>query len=472
MKNVQANDNGFLDVAKGANLVAIGPKGAISITNGSFNNNNDTGLWISSISNVTLTSVQANGNQGLGASIGKTDMYVQKVTISGMSTFYSNMDTGLEVHAIGAITLTNVDSAQNEGSGAILDNSSYTGLTPPGVSLLCTLSYWTNWFGENTGGDGLNISTKGPVVVNKIDASNNTSGNGIFISNETATAPANITINSGWMNNNDGNGLRIRSAGVISINAIEADYNGEMGSWINNNFSGSALAKPVAVNKSLFKNNALRGLFVQSYGNITINNITASGNSDFAGIELDNQLPLGIGTITVLNTLGDNLINNNQDYGLRILSNRVVSLTGVTANGNLGYGVWVDNYAGNTGSGNITMNKVTTRDNDFSGARVESNGIVNISSLVSMFNGELTDPAISTSEVEAGVTILTHSLDTLHKSSISSSVVMGNYKDGIQIFDFSGVFPWWWHPVTTSAYFGNNTLSPFTYHNLVVLQTP
>jgi hypothetical protein len=478
LTNLQTNynygDNGVDDYAKGADLnncrgdcTLPTTTGNIIIKNSNFNGNNDTGLLIDTYGNVTLTSVYSNDNVLYGAYIGDLGL-ANNVAISGMSTFYRNGDSGLEVYAKGNIILTNVDSAQNGSKGAYLNNT--YGTLPAPVSLLCTLPYWTNWFGENAG-NGLEIITNGAVVVNKIDASNNTSGDGVYISNETAPTPANVTINTGWMNNNNGTGLRIRSTGVVLVNVIEADNNGVMGAWINNEFSGDTQPKPVTVTKSIFKVNINRGLFVQSYGNITVNNITASGNLDFAGIELNNQVPYAIGTVTVLNTLGDNYINNNQDYGLKILSNKAVSVTGVSANGNLGYGLWIDNYSGTTGSGNITINKVTTRDNDFTGLRAESNGVVTISSLVSMFNGEFTDLAISTTEVEAGVTILTHSSDTVHKTTISSSVVMGNYKDGIQIFDFSGYFPWWWHPVITSVYFGNNTLSPYTYHNIVVTDT-
>ena len=104
---------------------------------------------------------------------------VKVVAISGMSTFYDNGYSGLEVYSTGAITLTNVDAAGNVGYGAYLRNT--YGTLPANVSLLGTLSYWTNWFGDNDD-EGLHIETSGAVVVNKLDASNNAQY-GVYIDN-------------------------------------------------------------------------------------------------------------------------------------------------------------------------------------------------------------------------------------------------------------------------------------------------
>ena len=123
LNNVQASwnygENGFEDYAKGADLNNCGGQpcdtvavtGNITILNGNFNGNNDTGLLIRTRGNVTLTSVHADDNVWIGALIGSDVAPVKVVAISGMSTFYDNSYSGLEVYATGAITLTNVDSA-------------------------------------------------------------------------------------------------------------------------------------------------------------------------------------------------------------------------------------------------------------------------------------------------------------------------------------------------------------------------
>ncbi len=209
LTNVQANWNYgedlFMVYAKGADLNNEAGLGNITIKNGEFSGNKDTGLLIATHGNVTLTTVHADNNGSMGAWIGsdfEPGHVAKVVAISGMSTFYDNGNSGMAVYATGAITLTNVDSGGNGGYGAYLNNT--YGTLPANVSVLGTLSYWTNWFGDNDQ-RGLFIETKGAVVVNKVDASNNAS-DGVVIDNSTATLPANVTINTGWYNDNAGIG--------------------------------------------------------------------------------------------------------------------------------------------------------------------------------------------------------------------------------------------------------------------------
>ena len=306
LTNVSASynigENVVDDYAKGADLnncpsgdCTLPVKtGNIVVKNGDFSGNNDSGLFIDTYGNVTLTTVTANDNVSYGAFLGDFGL-ANVVAISGMSTFYNNGDSGLEVYSTGAITLTNVDAAQNQGDGANLDNT--YAVLPANVSLFCTLSNWTNWFGQNEGGNGLEIQTKGAVVVNKIDASNN-SGTGLVISNQNVTILGNVTVNAGWFYQNSGYGLLINTKGVTIINSIVANENsGGSGASINNSTELTG-TKAVTVNKSILLRIKEAGLEVYSLGNIITSYIIASSNTNGSGMFLDNQLPGGIGVVT------------------------------------------------------------------------------------------------------------------------------------------------------------------------------
>ncbi len=279
LTSVQASgnygENGFLDYAKGADLNNEAGSGNITIKNGDFIGNNNTGLLIGSNGNVTLTSTHADDNSEIGASIGSDSDPVKVVAISGMSTFNRNGDSGLEIYSSGAITLTNVNSAGNGGYGAYLRNT--YGTLPANVSLLGTLSTWTNWFSNNDD-EGLHIETNGAVVVNKLDASDNAQY-GVFIDNRSGTG--NVTINTGWYNNNSDTGLILRTKGTVLINSLTASDNiNGAGATINNDYDTSG-TKSVTINKSTFNGNSANGLEIGSYGNIIINNITASNNKQW-----------------------------------------------------------------------------------------------------------------------------------------------------------------------------------------------
>ncbi len=278
LTNVQSNHNWGVSPtvqASGAVLVNESGTGNISISKSSFNDNVGYGLLLRTNGNVTLNGVTANKNDLYRCIDRHLANPAKVVAISGMSTFYDNGDSGLEVYATGAITLTNVDAAGNGYYGAYLNNT--YGTLPANVSLLGTLTNWINWFGDNDE-EGLYVLTNGAVVVNKLDASNNES-NGVYINNSTATLPANVTINTGWYNSNDGAGLVLRTKGTVLINSLTANYNtGGVGASINNDDDTSG-TKSVTINKSTFNGNSSNGFQVGSHGNIILNAITASDNT-------------------------------------------------------------------------------------------------------------------------------------------------------------------------------------------------
>lgn len=458
LTNVLANWN-YGDDAKGADLNNEAGAGNITIKTSSFNDNEDIGLLIATHGNVTLTTVHADDNEYIGALIGsdfEPGHDAKVVNISGMSTFYDNgiytNGSGLEVYASGAVTLTNVDAAGNGGYGAYLKN--IYGATPANVSVLGTLANWINWY-SNNGAEGLYIVTHGVVIVNKVDASNN-GVDGVHINNSGAALPANVTINTGWYNDNNGNGLTVDTKGTVLVNSLEASGNLWDGAWIDSSLDTGSV-KSVTINKSKFEGNGTTGLEVYIFGNITANNLTANDNGG-RGAVLYNHYIGANGTVTLLTTLGANTLNYNGGAGLYIESDRAVILNNVAASHNGWIGIYVSNTGGFTP---VTLSKVTTNYNLSDGIQVTSNGSITLTNAVSMFNG-WDDPM--TVEVEVGHGFNLVSSNVLAKTTITNSVAIGNTGNGIRLVKFEdGLFV-----LTNTLYFGNDT-SGEGYNNLQII---
>lgn len=457
LTNVQANWNWF-DEAKGAILDNRGGTGNITIKTSEFNGNGETGLMAYTRNNVTLTTVHADENGYMGAWIGTDPEPAKVVAISGMSTFNDNGDSGLEVYATGAITLTNVDAGDNGYWGAYLNNT--YGATPANVSVLGTLANWINWFGYN-GEEGLYILTNGAVIVNKVSASSNGSY-GVRIDNTSATLPANVTINTGWYYSNINEGLFVITKGTVLVSGVEAMSNSGVGVFINNTYDTSS-TKSVTVNKSTFMSNGSHGLEVETWGNIIVNNLNSMYNGN-AGARLYNMQPGALGTITVLNTLGANTFNENTGHGLVMISNKAIIVTGVTANLNGERGIHAVNDGMGAGTGLVTLNKVTANYNTTEGVFIRTNGNITLTSAVAMFNGQDDPDTVGTIEAWAGFNI--ENYNSLSKTTFTNSVAIGNGGNGIYLIKHGGAYL-----LTNTLYFGNDA-SDDGYYNLYITDLP
>ena len=168
-----------------------------------------------------------------------------------------------------------------------------------------------------------------------------------------------VTVTNGNFNDNVDTGLTVENNGDINI--TNSDFNG-------NGQSSDG-----------------RGLIAHSAGNITLADVTASGNGG-GGAELDNTFGFGNINLSGTNVFTYNGFNLYPSVGLWILTNSDAALIGVTASGNgLGYGggafvlsstgnisITNSNFSDNciyceigfglfagTSGGDITLNKVT-----------------------------------------------------------------------------------------------------------------
>ena len=139
--------------------------------------------------------------------------------------------------------------------------------------------------------------------------------------NNLTGATGGVTVSNSTFYNNtlaaDDHGLEISTNGAVLLNQVSSTDNSGYGAFIA--VSSPSIAT-VTINKSIFSDNADDGLRVDSLGNIILNGVTAKSNdsSGAYGAWLDNSD--GLGSVSVLATLGVNeFIGNNLD-GLKFLA--------------------------------------------------------------------------------------------------------------------------------------------------------
>lgn len=387
--NVHANTNN----SGGAELDNDAGTGNILVTASNFSDNTGNippGLLISSKGTVTLKDVTANNNGngtiGLGIQIDSQNTGNAAVTLTNITT--SNNDTtGLFVNAVGGITGTDLTSINNgTGYGAYFSNT--TG-TIGGVTLNGTNLFFSN------GDKGLVIFSKGAIKLNNIQAIDNGTF-GADIKNNYGTLKQSITFTGTNVFKFNGQaGLYVDSYGMITANNLTATSNaGSTGAFFDNcQFSVSAClgsGNVTLTGASTFNDNAINGLSIQSGGSVTINNVTANGNGDPIsgdGVTINNTNSTTLMGVTLT---GFNTFNGNYSVGLRIMSDGIVSLSNLNANDNEGtYGVYVEN----TGSTPATPKGVTLSGTNVingnlgTGISIASHGAITANNLTASFNG-------------------------------------------------------------------------------------
>ncbi len=410
LTDVTAENN----LGNGATLDNSGVIGySVSIDPSSFSYNGQggsygDGLGVSSGGNISLTDVTADYNYGTGATLNNAGIlpgYFVSIDPSSFSHngWLSSYGDGLIVYSRGDISLTDVTADDNYGNGAVLDNSFVSGYF---VSIDPS-SFSYNGQGESYG-EGLIVDSGGQITLTDVTADYNY-GNGATLNNLYVTGYA-VSIDPSSFNYNGqggvyGDGLDVISGGNISLMDVTAEYNFGNGAYLDNSLETGYF---VSINPGSFSYNGQSesdglGLIVYSGGDVTLTDVSASGNFD-TGAHLDNRD--GTGTISVDPSLfNDNIFG----HGLTAFSNGDIMLNEVTASGNYYSGAYLDN-SGGTGSisvdpsgfngngtsgfygfglmafssGDITLNEVTASGNYNSGAVLESGGDVDV--VCSTFN--------------------------------------------------------------------------------------
>ncbi len=390
LKDITANLNGGVN-GYGVylyNRFAATPKPITLTGTNTFNNNDVDGLYISSDGVITLNNIIATGNSGSGASlVNNTNAAVPNgITLTGTNLFNDNTAVGLNVTTFGPIKVSNIYANSNGSAGAQVINDSSNTLQPVTFT-------GSNEFKYN-GSAGLGVFSKGQITLNNISANSNGGPAGAYLVTMNGTSASGVTITgTNSFNLNAVNGLEIQTKGTVLLNAITANGNSGIGTYIVNG-NGASLKNVTITGFNSFSSNADDGLRIVSSGIITLNNITASfnnlGGTNGDGVYLDNTLS-GVSVPKAVVLVGTNEFNANDGYGLYISTFGAVTTNNITANENgqgaSGYGVYVEN-SNATLPQTVTLNGTNKfNDNANYGLFVNSKGAIRTNAVTANGNG-------------------------------------------------------------------------------------
>lgn len=294
----------------------------------------------------------------------------------------------------GDISVSNVDSSGNGGSGAYLDNTAGTGNVVVDPSTF-----------NNNSGDGLSVNSNGDITLTDVTANGN-GGSGAYLDNcaisgAACTNSGDVTVSNSAFNNNDYNGLDVATDGAIQITDLAANGNGQAsGGWgsgfSNCTWNGSdcnSTADSITINAASLSNNNYNGADLRTGGAVTLNDITADGNGlsgDYGtGLDACNWNGTDCAGVGSFSLGGTNSFSNNLDNGLNVYSTGVITLSNVTASGNDGNGASLDNClwgdSACTGTGDIFVDPSTFNGN-WNGLMAFSTGDVTLTDVIASGN--------------------------------------------------------------------------------------
>lgn len=296
---VTGHDRNGVDIQDGTTATFI---------DGTYSDNFSDAIDLNDFSGaVMLTNVTANNNTGGGDADGLTLEMVNSLTVVGGS-FSGNEDSGISaIDTTGAVTVTNVTADNNKGSG------SGEGLF---VDTADSVTVEDGSFSGNEESGIAAVDVTGAVAVTNVSADNNTGtfSEGLFVSGADS-----VTVMGGSFSGNQFTGINADTiTGAVALSNVTAN---------NNIGSGSGegvfvvTAGSLTITGGTFNNNEITGVNADSVtGAVTINGITANGNSD------------GV----------------NDGDGLFVSTAGSVDVNGGSFNGNFDIGVELDNVTGTT----------------------------------------------------------------------------------------------------------------------------
>jgi hypothetical protein len=433
------------------------PTGAVSLTNVLADSNGFSGIYIRNKGAITLNSVEASGNfnaGAYGADLNNTSSTSSVGVTVTNSVFSDNYTTGLLIYTKSNIVLTNVASQSNDGaagsSGADLDNMAGTGYVKI-TNLPSTDENMKPGFDTNHD-RGVNIHTRGTVTLTNVNMINNQE-EGIYVWQD---------YNKGVTMTNcrvDGNGtsfgtagILINSLGPITISGGHANGNSFWGVRVHNEAAPDSAPKPITISNFTANSNWQYGFFVESKGAIKLTNVTAdyTSHANGAAIKLDNSwLNAGI-------TLNNVTTYDNNNIGIDINTKGAISLTKLAATWNGNIGAYINQIAAASGFPSTTITTGDFTHNASSGLALYGRGAINLKDItansngwtgayITNVNGNVTLSASSTGGNSFNYNVSHDGLDINTQGSVTLNKVTASYNTGatgVYLYYYnSGYFP-------------------------------
>ncbi|NWF65648.1 MAG: right-handed parallel beta-helix repeat-containing protein [Chloroflexi bacterium] len=300
LENIVANTNGTSSIF-GAGAEIYSTTGGVTMSGANiFENNLNNGVLIEAGMDVSLSNITASQNGGMGLEIIASN---GNVSVLGANTFENNDSLGLYVEADGAIETQNLST--NGNSVALYSGGS---IVMNGVNV---------FVGNSIGSAGLHAEADGDINAENLTVSGSTEAGAELI----AQGHVNLSgINVFQMNSGSGLYAQSGAAGHVSVQNISAVDNGAMGIELYSGTGGTFI-----LGTNLFANNQSIGLYVESGGDISAENIEASGNAS------DGASLTAVGDVTLS---GTNIFQSNTLTGLYIEAAGNIQVENVSANGN------------------------------------------------------------------------------------------------------------------------------------------
>jgi len=380
----------------------IDTAGAVSVQGGYYDSNTSSGLTVETFGSITLNGIVATWNQGSVDNTAAVDLDncqwdgskclgAGGVTITnslGQNIISDNYKKGLVINSRGTVSINTLTANDNVNSAITIDNCQYSGVLGKcaGIGNVTLTNVAISDAGQNDIGSGTPIYSAygayiysgGSITLDKVSAQRSTAY-GIWVDNSNAVGKS-IMLKNVYALDNNGVGVSVWTAGPVSINHINSIYNNGKGLelWTYLRTYGVSISNTLGAN--IVDNNQY-GVDLEAAGTVTITGLSASGN--YTGYGLYLKADYGTGSVTISNSR----FNANSTYGMEVYAKGNITLSSVQANTNYNaQGAWLHNES--VAGKSVTVNKGSFNFNDTRGLEILSGGNVTLNGVSASNNGE------------------------------------------------------------------------------------
>lgn len=308
------------------------------------------------------------------------------------------------------------DNSQIIFDGAVLTNLANNHLTIQGgwdgtlgsTTITGTSSFdvsfvFANWNGNvalhdldiaasDGAGFGLFVSNTGNVTLDNVSVNSTTTNTFGFGDGAVINTTGNVNITDSEFNNNTTNGLQVESSGTVTLNTVSASNNTLTGAFIDtclyNNTSGlcsgNGSVTITSATTNIFNDNGFDGLVIDSGGGIAVDHTQANANG-LNGALLTSADDNGTGNVDISNS---DFSDNQNGYGLDVLSDGNIDLDNVTVNNNSAGAVLDSTYgAGYVNVSDSAFGDSNTTGNTWTGLHIDSGSAITLNNVIASYNG-------------------------------------------------------------------------------------
>jgi hypothetical protein len=297
---------------------------------------------------------------------------VANVMLKGNNRFSGNAFYGLQIFTKGAVILGQLDVRDNDGGGIYVWNRY------PGAVALVTIGGTSSNFIEGNGAYGVRVESMGLITLKNLIVQNTygiTGSGAVSLLNNDITSVKGITLADVRVLGSEGTGLFLRSNVPVSLLGVDSSNNTKFGADIE-----SPSTVRITSGKLVFSNfdgNRTYGAYIYSGSIVTISNAGASDNKGHGLYILapNNNVTIGNNHKTHTSEFSGNDLNGIyiESGGSITLNNRII------ANSNGNYGIYLTNSSSILKS--ITVKGVFANENSGDGLYLASSGNVALASI-------------------------------------------------------------------------------------------